>query len=178
MLLLIYYHIKIITFYQGDNIQYGETNNWNPLNGSQYSDQQNTRRSSTRVNSTGGRATYGTLSSSLSQKSTNRTRSARRKANRDITSLLQESPRNTGPSRRDSTAPEIIDITNSDSDNDDDKVVEDSQIIEVGSCFPFLVASIRFSSFFINNLMLPCLPLFTPEFVVHLKAPCYQLSST
>ena len=152
MLLLIYCHIKIITFYQGDNIQYGETNNWNPLNGSQYSDQQNTRSSSTRVNSTGGRATYGTLSSSLSQESTNRTnttRSARRKANHDTEFLSQESPRNTSRSRRDSTTPETIDITNSDSDNDDDIVMEDNQIVEVSSCFPVLVASISFSTLLI-----------------------------
>ena len=152
MLLLIYCHIKIITFYQGDNIQYGETNNWNPLNGSQYSDQQNTRRSSTRVNSTGGRATYGTLSSSLSQESTNRTnrtRSARRKANHDTEFLSQESPRKTSRSRRDSTTPETIDITNSDSDNDDDIVMEDNQIVEVSSCFPVRVASISFSTLLI-----------------------------
>ena len=152
MLLLIYCHIKIITFYQGDNIQYGETNNWNPLNGSQYSDQQNTRRSSTRVNSTGGRATYGTLSSSLSQESTNRTRSARYKTNRDTEFSSQESPRNYRRSRRNNKnkTPETIDITNSDSNSDDDDIVmEDNQIMEVSSCFPFLVASISFSTLLI-----------------------------
>jgi hypothetical protein len=134
-----------------DNIQYGGTNNWNPLNGSRYSDQQITYSSSTRVNSTGGRATYGTLSPSpsLSQESTNRTRSAGRKANRDSEFLSQESPRDTSQSRRDNKTPETIDITNSDSDNDDDVVMEDNQIVEVSSCFPFLVASTNFSTLLI-----------------------------
>ncbi|OEU11522.1 hypothetical protein FRACYDRAFT_245577 [Fragilariopsis cylindrus CCMP1102] len=114
---------------KGDNIQYSGTNNWNPLNGSRYSDQQNTRSSSTRVNST--------LSSSLSQESTNRTRSARPKANRDTEFSSQESPRNNRRSKRNNKTqkndktPETIDITNSDSDSDDDDIVmEDNQIME------------------------------------------------
>jgi hypothetical protein len=169
LLLFIYCYIKIITFYKGDNIQYGETNNWNALDGSRYSDQQNTRSSSTRVNSTGGRATYGTSSSSLSQVGTNKTRSARRKANRDTEGSSQESPRNNRRSRRNNKTPETIDITNSDSD-DNDIGVEDNQIVEVNSSFfPF---SCRFnqlfhfvnSFFFLNNLMLPCLSLFTLNF--------------
>ena len=59
----------------------------------------------------------------------NRVRKAgnrRKQANRDITSR----------SRRDNTTPETIDITNSDSsDDEDDIVMEDNQIMEVSSCF-------------------------------------------
>jgi hypothetical protein len=138
LLLFIYCYFKIITFYEGNNnVQYDDTNNWNAMTGSRYSDQQNTRSSSTRVNSTGGRATYGTSSLSMSQLSLNnngRTRSNRRKANRDIASLPQESPRNNKQSRRNKT-PETIDITNSDSE--DDIVVDDNQIMEVRSCLFF-----------------------------------------
>ena len=61
----------------------------------------------------------------------NRVRKAgnrRKQANRDITSR----------SRRDNTTPETIDITNSDSsDDEDDIVMEDNQIMEVSSYFSF-----------------------------------------
>ena len=45
--------------------------------------------------------------------------------------------------------PETIDITNSDSDNNDDIVMEDNQIMEVSSYLPFLVALISFSTLLI-----------------------------
>ena len=72
----------------------------------------------------------------------------RRKANRDITSR----------SRRDNTTPETIDITNSDSsDDEDDIVMEDNQIMEVSSCFLSVLVfsfSCRFNQLFLLLILL------------------------
>ena len=72
----------------------------------------------------------------------------RRKANRDITSR----------SRRDNnTTPETIDITNSDSDDEDDIVMEDNQIMEVSSCFLSVLVfsfSCRFNRLFLLLILL------------------------
>jgi hypothetical protein len=136
-----------------DDVQYDDTNNWNALNGSRCSEQQNTRISSTR-----DRSTHGTSSSSLVQVSTNKngsTRSARRRANRDIAGLLQESIRNTRRSRRKNKTPETIDITNSDSE-DDDIVVDNVQSVEVSSLGVFsrrcshFFQSVKFFVLFLN----------------------------
>jgi hypothetical protein len=131
-----------ITPDEDDRVQYDD---WNPLNGIQYSEQQNAR------SSTRGRAVCGTTSSSLPQVRTNNNYTihfVRRKANRDITGLLQESPRNTRRSRRNNTTSETsIDFTDSDSEGGD-IVVEDNQSVEVSSWCCFLVALIFFFSFF------------------------------
>jgi hypothetical protein len=72
----------------------------------------------------------------VSQVSTNRQRSVHRKANRDIAGLLQESPGNTRRSRESDETPITIDITNSDSE-DDDIVMDDNQSMEVSACILF-----------------------------------------